>query len=307
MSLAVGSTQPPADNLSKKEIMSYLHIPNLYKNQDILLFKECFALEKIHGTSAHLSWKDGRVQLFPGGADSKRFAELFDVPFLESKFKELIGGEQTAVVYGEAYGGKLMGMSATYGVDLRFVAFDVKIGGLWLVVPQAALLIGKLGLQFVHFNKVSTDLESLDRERDSDSFQAIRNGMGLGKIREGVVLRPLIEVRKNNDERIIAKHKRDEFRETKNPRPATVDPERWKKLEDANAIAEEWVTAMRLEHIVSKIEGEMTMGRTREVIAVMQEDVLREGAGEIVDSPEARKAIGRKAAEMFATFIKAKG
>lgn len=29
--------------------MSYLHIPNLYKDQTILMFKEVFAMEKIHG------------------------------------------------------------------------------------------------------------------------------------------------------------------------------------------------------------------------------------------------------------------
>ena len=37
--------------------MGYLHIDNLYKNQDILMFKECYAMEKIHGTSAHVSFK----------------------------------------------------------------------------------------------------------------------------------------------------------------------------------------------------------------------------------------------------------
>lgn len=29
--------------------MGYIHIENLYKNRAILLFKECYALEKIHG------------------------------------------------------------------------------------------------------------------------------------------------------------------------------------------------------------------------------------------------------------------
>ena len=36
---------------SKKVIMmGYMHIDNLYKDQRILQFKECYALEKIHGT-----------------------------------------------------------------------------------------------------------------------------------------------------------------------------------------------------------------------------------------------------------------
>ena len=29
--------------------MGYQHIDNLYKNQSILMFRECYALEKIHG------------------------------------------------------------------------------------------------------------------------------------------------------------------------------------------------------------------------------------------------------------------
>ena len=42
--------------------MGYRHIENLYRPraQTILLFRECYALEKIHGTSAHVAWRDGR-------------------------------------------------------------------------------------------------------------------------------------------------------------------------------------------------------------------------------------------------------
>ena len=36
--------------------MGYLHIENLYKNQTVLMFKELYALEKLHGTSAHIRW-----------------------------------------------------------------------------------------------------------------------------------------------------------------------------------------------------------------------------------------------------------
>ncbi len=44
--------------------MGYLHIENLYKNIDIMQFKECYAMEKIHGTSAHVRFKDGEVAFF---------------------------------------------------------------------------------------------------------------------------------------------------------------------------------------------------------------------------------------------------
>lgn len=53
--------------------MGYLHIENLYKNQDIMMFKECYALEKIHGTGAHVKWKNAQVEYFSGGAQNEVF------------------------------------------------------------------------------------------------------------------------------------------------------------------------------------------------------------------------------------------
>ena len=41
------------------------------------------------------------------------------------------------------------------------------------------------------------------------------------------------------------------------------------------------------------------MEKVRDVITAMTEDVIREAKGEIVDTPEARKAIGKKTAEVF--------
>lgn len=287
--------------------MSYLSISNLYKDQDILLFKECYVLEKIHGTSAHISWSGEAIHFFSGGASHKLFVALFDAEKLAALFTEKVGN-QKCTVYGEAYGGKIMGMSKVYGKDLRFTAFDVKMEDVWLAVPQAESFVLSLGLEFVHYVKVPTDLESLNRERDADSVQAIRNGIGPGQIREGVILRPPIEVRKNNNERVIAKHKRDEFRETQEKRHVEVDPERLKVLADAEAIAIEWVTAMRMQHVLDKLphgdDNPLTPERTPEVIEAMREDVYREGRGEFVDSPEVKKAVGKRTATLFIKHLK---
>ena len=116
------------------------------------------------------------------------------------------------------------------------------------------------------------------------------------------MLRPLVEFRDNRGDRIMAKHKRDEERETKTPRKV-VDPAQQEVLTKAGAIADEWVTPTRLEHVLDKMPG-AGMERTREVIAAMIEDVTREGAGEIVDSREARAAIGKRAAELFHAKIR---
>jgi len=214
--------------------MGYLHIENLYANKDILLFKECYAMEKIHGSSAHITLKDNQIHFHSGGESNDRFVKIFP-----SNLKEKMGlYGYDVVIYGEVYGSKCQGMKETYGEELKFVVFDIEIAGVWLPVPEAEAMAKNLGLDFVYYEKVSTNLASLDAQRDADSVQAVRNGMGTGKKREGVVLRPLIEVNRADGTRVICKHKRDDFRETAAPRVVGVTPE---VLSEATAIAMEWV------------------------------------------------------------------
>ena len=281
----------------KGQEMGYLDIQNLYKEQDILLFKECYALEKIHGTCSHIMWKEEKMYFFSGGEPQERFEGLFNKTALTEKFAQLIEKGDRCIVYGEAYGGKQQGMSETYGKDLKFVAFDVKIGEHWLAVPQAEDLVKDLGLEFVSYSRIFTDLKSIDAERDKESVQAIRNGMGSGKKREGIVLRPLIELIKNNGGRIICKHKQDWAKETKTPR--VVDPERIKVLDDAQAVADEYVVPMRLEHVLQEHPEANGMEHTPIVIKAMIADVYKEAKGEIVESKEVMSAIGKKTAQMW--------
>ncbi len=282
--------------------MGYRHIDNLYKDQRILMFRECWALEKIHGTSAHVRWGDGRVWLHSGGEKAERFVALFDPTALTERFLEI--GHPAVTVYGEAYGGKQQGQSYRYGPDLKFVAFEVQVGEAWLDVPNAHDVAHKLGIEFVHYERISTALADIDAQRDADSTQAIRNGVGPGKPREGVVLRPITEMTDHRGNRVICKHKRDEERETQSPRQV-IDPAKFEVLQKANAIADEWVTPTRLDHVLDKLGAAVGIERTRDVIAAMVEDVEREAAGEIVASREARAAIGKKTAELFRAKLKA--
>lgn len=282
--------------------MGYLHIENLYKNQTILMFKECYALEKIHGSSSHVSWDYAHQQIkfFSGGESHEKFVEIFDIEIL-SKFSEMFP-VSNAIIYGEVYGGKCQGMSETYGKEMKFIGFDVKIEDSWLNVPNAESVCKSLDLEFVDYVKVSTDLASLDFERDKDSVQAIRNGCGPGKLREGVILKPLIELTLNNGSRVISKHKRAEFNETKTNRE--VSPEKFAILTESKEIAEEWVTEMRLSHVLDKLPQGVNMESTKLVIEAMIEDVYREAKGEIIESKEVSKAIGSQAALMFKNRLK---
>jgi len=280
--------------------MAYRHIDNLYKAQEVLLFKECYAMEKIHGSSSHVAWKNNELTFFAGGEKHDNFIKYFNIEKLKEKFIAL--GQPEIIIYGEAYGGKCQGMSATYGKELKFIAFEVKIGESWLAVPKAEEVVKSLDLEFVHYRKISTDITALDTERDTPSEQAFRNGCAdrndptTFKKREGIVLRPLIELRMNNGERIMSKHKRDDFAERKHV-PKVGDD--LKVLEDAQKIADEYVTYMRLQHVLDKLGNPNDITKTGDVVKAMLEDVCREAAGEIIDDHNTRKAITRAAAKLY--------
>jgi hypothetical protein len=269
-------------------------------------------LEKIHGTSCHLRFRpsDNSISYFSGGTKHAAFVALFNGADLIARFKSMnLPIDKDITVFGEGYGGKEQGMSATYGKELKFVAFDVKIGDSWLDVPSAEKVVLDLGLEFVYYKKVSTlnvvekdgvkHFVELDAERDAPSTQGKRNGVLEDKFREGVVLRPPFEVTLNNGSRLIVKHKRDEFRETASPRNILVDPAQLAVLSKADEVANEWVTQERLQHVLDKMPKPHDMNQIPQLIKSMVSDIYREGKCEIVESKEVRKAIGAKAVALY--------
>lgn len=270
------------------------------------MFKECYAMEKIHGTSAHISLlktnEEVQVKIFSGGENYANFAKLFDCEFLKQKFIELNLSNTT--IYGEAYGGKQQGMKDTYGDKLKFVAFEVMIGEKWLGVSQAEYFCKEFNIEFVHYEIVKTDIEVLDKLASAPSIQAKRNGIIEDKLREGIVLRTLIEFTKNNSERIIVKHKNDKFKEREHQ--PKVKEDNLVILTEINAIVDEWVTEMRLSHILGKRET-YNIENTGEILSEMVEDILREAKDEILISENNKDLIGaikKRTAQLFKERIK---
>ncbi len=286
--------------------MGYAHISNLYKEQNILMFKECFAMEKIHGTSAHVKITPNDIIFFSGGEKHTNFVGLFNQEDLRTRYLALDPASTiTYTLYGEAYGGKCQGMSYLYGKELKFVVFDVKVDDCWLSVLDAESVTKAFDLEFVDYVRIPATVEAIDHERDRDSVQCFRNKVDTSKLpegktllREGVVLRPLMEMTGNNGSRICAKHKSDKFSERKTVQKI-IDPAKLKVLTEANEIADEWVTEMRLEHVLDKLPQGIGMENIPDVIKAMLEDVMREAEGEIVDTKEARSAISKKTVGLF--------
>jgi len=285
--------------------MGYRKIENLYKNQNILMFKECYAMEKVHGTSAHIKYtaETDKIKYYSGGSTHMTFIEIFNHNELIEKFRAM--GHSEMIIYGEAYGGKCQGMSEFYGKDLSFIAFEVFIDGTWLDVPTAQTICIFMNIPFMPYERIPCALEAIDQERDRDSIIGkLRTGND-GIIREGVVLRPIVELvhQHENSKPIRVKHKRDEFRETRKTRKV-IDPKDQEVLKKANDIAFEWVTKMRLVHILDKLEEDIVdMTSTKLVMDAMLSDILEESKDEIVDSKEARKAICCRTAKILKAYF----
>lgn len=280
--------------------MGYLKIPNLYRDKRILLFKECFCLEKIHGTSSSISFNNDNLIFFPGGEKYENFIKLFNHDELKLKFLEL--GKESITIFGEAYGGRCQGMSSTYGPNLKFCAFDVKIGEFWLNVTNANDVVNKLGLEFVDYIRVPATIESLEIEKLKPSIQSKRNNILENKEREGIVIRPIEELIDQFGNRIITKHKNDSFTEVKVKRELTTED--LKILSDAEKIAEDWVTPMRLNHVLDKFPQDVNVEQTSDVIQAMLADIKKESEGEIVWSKTVNKYISTKTAVMFKNKLK---
>ena len=290
--------------------MSFMQIDNLYRDQTILMFRECYASEKLHGSSANISWDGIKVSFFSGGESYARFVALFDVEKLTKLFAARFGINK-ATVYGEAYGGSQQGMSLTYGKELKFCAFGVEENDRFYDLHDAEMVAKEFDLDFVPYERIPATVEALDAQMNSPSVQAVKNGCGNNTdkygfcppIREGVVVYPINEFKNKWGSRVVCKHKRPEFQERKNqPKVQDVDPEKMKALECAEAVANEWVVSVRLEHVLDKLGNPRDLSMTGKVIQAMVEDVMREGSGEIVDTKDVRKAIGAKAAKMYKTL-----
>jgi hypothetical protein len=195
-------------------------------------------------------------------------------------------------------------MSDVYGKELKFVAFDVSFSNdpsktYFMDVPEAEKFVNHVfGLEFVWYTECDNNLDNLNKYRDQESKQAVRNLVGNDLETEGIVVRPLYESNDKFGERWIVKHKRAKFRET--ARVREVNPDKLEVIASANEFASEYVTDMRLAHVLDKLPQPHDITITGKVVTAMIEDVKREMIdGETEWTKDVEKAIGRKAAEIY--------
>lgn len=165
--------------------------------------------EKVDGTNIRIMVEGGRLN-FGGKTDNAQIpAQL--VSRLEVRFfprhdqlSEMF--PDGACLYGEGYGARIQKGGGNYRSDADFVLFDVKIGEWWLQRSAIEDVAGKLGLDVVPVLGAGTLEAMVDMARTGfnsrwGDFPA-----------EGIVARPMIELKTRSGHRIITKIKTKDFR-----------------------------------------------------------------------------------------------
>lgn len=165
-------------------------------------------MEKIHGTSTWISYDKNNIHYHSGGESGPNFQALFDNKFMVEKLTELMDKNNWTFIkiHGEFYGDRQQGMRKTYGDKLKFIAFDIRVEYLndlnsdggnieskFLDILCAEKIVIDLNLEFVDYVRGPNTPEWIEEQSNRESVQAIRNGIGCEKPREGVVIRPLKE------------------------------------------------------------------------------------------------------------------
>ena len=163
--------------------------------------------EKVDGTNIRVMWTTEKI-LWGGKTDNaqipvsliSKLQELFPI----SKFQNIF--PDPLCLYGEGYGAKIQKGGGNYisnGVD--FVLFDILIGDWWLQRKDVNAIAQKLGIKVVPTLNRGTLIQAVEKVQGGFISQW---GNFLA---EGIVVRPMVELKMRSGHRIIGKIKYRDF------------------------------------------------------------------------------------------------
>ena len=189
-------------------------IPNEYRNETVEYLKDAmwYFTEKIDGTNIRVMW-DGHDISFGGRTDKAQIPNHL-LKYLEEKFKtneaeelfEQTFGEKEVILFGEGYGYKIQNGGA-YRDDVSFILFDVLIGDNWQErewVEKTAKMFGIDVVPVVFVGSLEEGVDYVMEHHPSTIGTAMM---------EGIVGRPMVEMRDRLGKRIIVKIKWEDFKE----------------------------------------------------------------------------------------------
>jgi hypothetical protein len=175
---------------------------------EYLAHNEWLFTEKVDGTNIRVMYQDNAIT-FGGKTDNAQIpAALFKV--LQEHFlpKQKLFEEKFpsgVCLYGEGFGAKIQKNGGLYRPDQAFVLFDVKVGDWWLERHNVMDIAESFSLDVVPI---------VGHGSLYDAINAVKVGMKStwgDFMAEGIVARPMVELRTRLGDRIITKIKHRDF------------------------------------------------------------------------------------------------
>ena len=185
-----------------------------YRDETVkyLRFNDWQFTEKIDGTNISVEW-DGHAVSFHGRTERaqipKHLLEYLEKTFLTTEAEELFEqtyGDKNVILYGEGYGAKIQN-GGNYRSDVSFILFDVLIGDNWQErewVEKTAKMFGIDVVPVVFVGSLEEGIDYVMEHHPSTIGTAMM---------EGIVGRPMVEMRDRLGKRIIVKIKLEDFKE----------------------------------------------------------------------------------------------
>ena len=186
---------------------------NDYRNPTIAYLKDNMWVftEKVDGTNIRVHW-DGHKVEFGGRTDKaqipgpllNKLNEMFMTTEAEELFEQT-WGDKDVILFGEGYGPKIQN-GGDYRSDVSFILFDVLVGNNYQEREWVEKTAQMFNIDVVPIVLTGTIQDGIDYV-----MKHPRSTMGTAMM-EGVVGRPMIELRDRRGERVIVKIKWEDFK-----------------------------------------------------------------------------------------------
>ena len=184
-----------------------------YRNPTIAYLKDNMWLftEKVDGTNIRVHW-DGHKVEFGGRTDKaqipgpllNKLNEMFVTTEAEELFEQT-WGDKDVILFGEGYGPKIQN-GGDYRSDVSFILFDVLVGDNYQEREWVEKTAQMFNIDVVPIVLTGTIQDGIDYV-----MKHPQSTIGTAMM-EGIVGRPIIELRDRRGERVIVKIKWEDFK-----------------------------------------------------------------------------------------------
>lgn len=204
------------ETLYNRDLQTKKLIPNSFRNATLEYLKDnqFNFTEKVDGTNIIVYWDGHKVSFHGRTANAQipkhlleRLETLFGGQVNEEIFEQQFG-EKEVELFGEGYGIKIQN-GGLYRNDVDFIVFDVMINGNYQSRETVEEIAKYFNIDVVPTVFNGTLQQAIDYVKNNPNSIIAKNGAKM----EGLVGRPLVELKDRTGNRVIVKIKYCDFKE----------------------------------------------------------------------------------------------